>query len=84
MPKPQKITKKKQRELAELWGHAMEYPTIKRVRRSWTEKNQENWEAQTEELETECKEAGIFDDAGNIKDEFLAAYNKGKRGAHRL
>ena len=55
-----------------------------RILKNWTEKRQVNWDSQVEDLEKECKKVGIFDDDGNIKDEFQAAYNKGKRGAHRL
>jgi transcriptional regulator with XRE-family HTH domain len=82
--KQQDALLKKQKELAKLWGHAMEYPQLKSVRRTWTEKNHDNWEAQVEELEQECKAAGIFDETGEIKPEFLADYTKGKRSAHRL
>lgn len=82
MSKPNKITKKKQRELANLWGHALEWRSIKYSQ--WTDKQEAAFEAQFEELEKECKDAGIFTEGGEIIEGLQAAYRKGKRSAHRL
>ena len=79
-----KITKKKLKELAELLGHAYEFPNTKAFQKRWTERRQENWDAQTEALIKECEEAGLFDEAGEIKEEFMPAYRKGIRYAHKL
>jgi predicted hydrocarbon binding protein len=76
------MTKKKLNELAELWGHSVEWRSMKWGK--WTDKQEAAFEAQFEELEKECTEAGIFTEDGDIKPDLQAAYRKGKRRAHRL